>query len=68
MVQKNITSLTRAKFYNSVPKILEHEQRFLDYLEARVLVCKIRKDRVIYNKAIKSQKIKIKALKILSQF
>lgn len=60
--------LTSVKFWKSVPKILAHEKEFLNYLEAKVLVCKVRKERVGYNQAIKRQKIKIKALETLTQF
>ena len=63
-----VENFTRTKFYKAVPKILEFEITFLDYLETRLLVCKDRKERVIYGKAIRNQRIKIKALETLKQF
>lgn len=59
---------TKVNFYLSVPKILETETRFLDYLEAKLMVCRDRKEIALYNRAIRNQKKKIKALKMLIRF
>jgi adenylylsulfate kinase-like enzyme len=63
-----VNTFSKTKFYKSVPKILEIEKSFLEYLESKLLLCKDRNERVLYGKAIRNQLKKIKALEMLKQF